>query len=345
MNGRGKYRWLATLAQFAVIVIVIGSIIWAVMVYTSRLSAPGPLPDGWTVYADGFRTLAIVERDGIMWAGGRDGLVGLDRETGQIVEEPQNDPPFEFVFSLVIDDENILWIAHNSGLTRYDGNAFHTLTEADGLPSNHVRSLAVDGSGRLWVGTLYGAAVMENGIFTVMGVNDGLPDEMVNVILCDSLGGVWFGSYSAPEGGIGILRHDGEVQFFNVENGLPHTDVTYLYEESEGVVWAGTGLVDRGGACRFEWNGNEWTISEVLDESNGLAANKVRSIFSDSAGSFWFGHEYDGVTRITEGNIEFFNKSTGLPGNEVTCIIQDSTGAIWLGTLAGIVRIDADYRV
>ena len=99
-------------------------------------------------------------------------------------------------------------------------------------------------------------------------------------------------------------------------------------------LWFATGFADRGGATRLTdgvWSG--------LSRQDGLAGEKVRSVFQDQAGRLWFGSEYDGLAILSEGSWRILTPNEGLSGWEVKEIVQDSDGAYWLGTEDGVTRI------
>ncbi len=277
----------------------------------------------------------IVEQGDVIWAGGRDGVFEIDRFNFSIRRKLETDIKFEYVKALLVDKSGVLWIGHINGLTRYDGTSFYTYNEENGLRDKRVNALLEDTNDRLWIGTWRGCAILEHERWTYLSTNDGLSHEMVNVIYEDTRGSMWFGSYVAPAGGISCL-HKGGRQIFSVENGLPHNNITDIKEDSSGNVWIGAGLLDRGGACRFIFSDGKWELGERLNKKDGLAGEKVRSIFCDDNGGLWFGSEYDGIAYNTNGKWSIYTEKDGLSHNEVKCIIKDAEGNLWLGTYDGI---------
>ena len=315
----------------------------------------GP-PPGWQVIRPPHEVSALVEHDDRIWAGGEDGVTVLERASGEVVAELDLPKPIRHVSALVFDRSGTLWIGHEAGLTRWDGTAFTTYSKKTGLPDDRVTSLLEDREGRLWVGTWKGAAccLLSSGpseetmrVLTVWRAADGLAADMVSVMLEDRSGGLWFGSSVAPRGGLSLAERStgGEIrwQSFTVDNGLPHNNVTCLLERSDGSVWAGTGFAERGGAVSIvRGQDGVWRPDERWGKAQGLAGDKVRSILEDTAGSMWFGSEYDGVARVSGDHVEVFTLGRGLTHNEVKTMLQDSAGDLWLGTLDGITRISAE---
>lgn len=298
------------------------------------------LPPGWKVIRPPHVVVALAVQGDIIWAGGKDEVYGLDRHSGAVVTKLECDPPLTYVKALMVDRSNMLFVGHYCGLTSYDGTACRTFTKEDGLPDNRVNALLQDRDGRLWAGTWSGAAVCQDGNWHVFTSADGLADDMVNVMLQDSRGDMWFGSYVAPHGGISYFK-DGKWQTYSTDNSLSHNNITALIEDVQGHVWAGTGFSDRGGAVQFVYTENGWTTGKVLTSRDGLAGDKVRSIFQDSDGVLWFGSEYDGLARLDNGQWTILTEKDGLSHSEVTCMLQDIDGNLWIGTIDGVTCLSA----
>jgi len=298
-------------------------------------------PPGWQIIRPPSDIHALAEQGNIIWAGGKDGLFQLDLLSGELIAEVIFDPPLEHVRALLVDDQGALWVGHQTGLSHYKDGVWQTYTQEDGLPDNRVNALMLDDAGYLWVGTWGGAAIRDGGGWRLLTQADGLLDDMVNVMLQDRHGGIWFGSYVAPRGGISYLK-DGDWQYFDTDNGLPHNNVTSLVETNDGYIWAGTGLFDRGGTCQFAFSEAGWQIAQVLIREDGLAGEKVRSIFQDNAGVLWFGSEYDGVALLSGDTWFILDMSDGISHPEIKTILQDVDGNIWLGTRDGLTRISVE---
>jgi ligand-binding sensor domain-containing protein len=331
-----KLRWLPVLIFFLVIAAVV-----IVDKSAQKKAKEFPsLPAGWQTIRPPHEVSAMVIHEDIVWAGGKDGVLGLDRKSGKIIKEIKSDPPFEYVRSLAVDKNGILWIGHEHGLSSYDGEKLITYTKNDGLPDDRVNAVYVDREGLLWVGTCFGAAVRQNNQWRVINKTSGLIDDMVNIIFQDKDAGMWFGSYVAPYGGISFLQNT-KWQYFSTANGLPHNNITALFQDNSGAVWAGTGLLDRGGAAQLKPSPDGWKVSRVILKKDGLAADKARSIFQDRSGRFWFGSEYDGLAIFNNGSFKIIKEKDGLCNPEIKVILQDKDANIWLGTRDGVTKISS----
>ena len=117
-----------------------------------------------------------------------------------------------------------------------------------------------------------------------------------------------------------------------------------------------TNLTSKIGQHRFQdvledRRGNTWFIStdsgvfydngksiQHFTTTEGLANNRVNSVYEDKAGIIWFGtgggiSRYDGKSfrNFTSPNAPLFYKE-GHWNNEINTIIEDKTGKLWVGT-------------
>jgi ligand-binding sensor domain-containing protein len=185
---------------------------------------------------------------------------------------------------------------------------------------------------------------MEGDAFRPVTSTDGLIDDMVNAIAEDRYGGLWFGSYVAPRGGVSVLR-DGRWYRFALADGLPHANVTCFLATADGSMWVGTGFHDRGGAVRFDVpESGTPRIAETLSRADGLAGEKVRSLYQDEAGDIWFGSERDGIAVRTPSGFRVITSAEGMSDNEAKAVVAGRDDMLWLGTRSGITLV-RDPRV
>lgn len=58
--------------------------------------------------------------------------------------------PSNSIYRTIIDKKGFLWIAGESGVSRYDGRTFKNYYTTEGLPDNEVTELVLDSSGTVW---------------------------------------------------------------------------------------------------------------------------------------------------------------------------------------------------
>jgi len=314
----------------------------AALVWILAAPRPGPLAvlPGWQTIRPPHEVSALAIQGDAVWAGGDEGVFLIDRVSGELRGALPHDPPFRQVRALLVDRQGRLWIGSQMGLWRYDGQEWEAYSIEDGLPDVRVNALMVDEAGHIWVGTWGGAAVWDGGRWGLVTTADGLLDNMVNVMLEDRQGCLWFGSYVAPRGGLSVLCGD-SWQHFTTGQGLPHNNITSLLEDSADRIWVGTGLLDRGGAATFLRGPGGWRLERTWGPVDGLAGEKVRSLFQDEAGFLWIGSEYDGVALFQARVQRVLAETDGLADPEVKVIMQDEDGGLWLGTRDGLSRITA----
>lgn len=137
-------------------------------------------------------------RDGTIWIGTNDkGLIAYadGTLTRYTTEEGLTGNIIEAIYE---DTEGILWIGTRSGLNRFDGTHFTTVTEADGLGHSQVLSIIQDEQGGLWFGT-YGGGVtyyhpatpLEKDSFRTIETRDGLSDDYVLSMIFDEQENLW----------------------------------------------------------------------------------------------------------------------------------------------------------
>lgn len=285
---------------------------------------------------------ALAVKGSTLWAGGQDGLFEIDRRTAKVKGSLGKSQRFEYVKDLLVDQREVLWIAHSKGLTSYDGKRFVNYTTREGLPDNRVNCIYEDSKGRLWIGTWSGAAYRENGRWKVLNRKSGLLVDMVNVMLQDSRGGLWFGSYAVREGGVSYNDGSRWIYLTTKNNKLPDANISSIMENSHGQILIASGFVDEGGLVRIRMHDRQIITSSILSQEDGLAGEKVRSLFEDASGVLWVASEYDGIARISRTGIDIFTIENGLSGNEVKDWLMDENGTLWMATNDGITLIRSD---
>jgi len=291
-------------------------------------------PTGWIHVLGPGDTLTLAQHAGEIWAGGPEGLSGIDLRTAEVRLIAPSGLPLEQVACIHTSGEET-WVGHKRGVSRFDGKAWTTWTDSDGLPDRQVWAVRKLRDGTVWVGTERGAAKWVSDHWEVLTSRNGPANDAVTVLFEDSRGRIWLGNGLTMAGGLSVLEA-GAWKTFGAPNELPHAMVNGIAEDAQGNIWVGTGFSSRGGAAHFD--GSRWT--SIL-KRDGLAGDKVRSVFVDGAGAVWFGAEYDGAARLDGARWSYLATTSGLPGNEVKAMVQDTDGNLWFGTERGIGRLAA----
>lgn len=117
-----------------------------------------------------------------------------------------------YVFCIHADPDGSIWAGTwGGGVSRFDGQAWHNLTTADGLAGDIVYSVAQARDGALWFGTNGGVSRYDGTTWQTLGPHQGLADAHVYAIAIDPASqDVWAGTRggvarigraAAPSGG------------------------------------------------------------------------------------------------------------------------------------------------
>ena len=108
-----------------------------------------------------------------------------------------------------------------------------------------------------------------------------------------------------------------------VEDGLQQNAITAIVQSRAGYLWLGT----YHGLARFD--GVKFTIFDS-SHTPGLKNSRVTSLYEDSDGVIWIGHETGEVTRLTGGEFRPVNLKDGWPGGPIEAITTDENKDLWL---------------
>jgi hypothetical protein len=70
---------------------------------------------------------------------------------------------------------------------------------------------------------------------------------------------------------------------------------------------------------------------------------RIRGVFEDHTGAFWFGTDNQGVTRMANGKATRFTTTEGLRNNGIQAFYEDRNQNLWIGTTSGLSRWDGSH--
>ncbi len=131
--------------------------------------------------------------DGSIWFGRwQDGLAHYNGKDWKVYTKAGGLPD-EYIHTIAIDPQGIVWIGTNQGAVRFNGENWKTFTTADGLAGNEVRAIAISLDGTVWCGTeKNGASRFDGNNWTSYTPKDGLISNNVNDIEVAPDGAIWF---------------------------------------------------------------------------------------------------------------------------------------------------------
>ncbi len=210
-----------------------------------------------------------------------------------------------FVRDITQDHLGYIWVATQSGVSRYDGYDFSVYRNVPAdfttLTDNNTNTIHADSYGKLWVGTS-------------SGLN-----------LYNPVGDLFERIYHEPGN----------------DSSLPGNVVNELFESKSGDLWIGTdnglSLYDRDKHVFI----NQW---EVNGENVDLSGVDVISIEEDASGNFWIGSANRGLLKFHPETLEirFFDQDpipgVSFPTSTISKVLADSFGNIWIGFLITDIR-------
>lgn len=249
-----------------------------------------------------------------------------------------------------------LWVASNSGISRFDGVRFENFTAREGLPDNQVQCLFFDAARRLWIGTRRGAAVRERGKWTTPG--EDLPAGSCTAISQTHDGTLWF----AIDGGLWRRKVGPAVKLLERQN---LHDVVAAPDDSLWLV-SYSGIrrwkdgearklpaLDRAVAGRETWGiapaaKGQWIVfgQDLLligaddhwdDFSAGMpdADRKHLSCVAATDGSVWVATRNSGIACLKDGVWTRIDTEDGLSHDDVRFLMEDQEENIWACTNGG----------
>ena len=131
-----------------------------------------------------------------------------------------------------------------------------------------------------------------------------------------------------------VFRYDpskaGEKSFTNLTSKIGQHKFSDVLEDSRGNIW----FTSTDSGVYF----NNGKSIQHFTTTDGLADNRVISVYENKAGIIWFGtgsgvSRYDGKSfrNFTSPNAPLFYKE-GRWNNDINTIIEDKTGKLWVGT-------------
>lgn len=301
-----------------------------------RLRSRPDLRSGWLAIVPPNDVMALVEYQGAVWSGGKDGLYRLDLASGKLLEQivVEEGPDFRFTKALLVSEDGTgLWVGHLHGLSYFNGITWQTYTRANGLADDHVLALAHHPAAGLWIGTQAGLSFYDPAQGEISVIAEESTQTAISVLFIDRQANLWAGDGYTKEGG--LFKYDGSHwASLGVKDGLVHPRVNVILETDDGWLWYGTGFSALGGLSIYD--GQAW---QTITKEDGLAGEKVRYLFQDAADVIWVGSEYNGIVRMGDLGWQTFTPENGLVGWEIKAMLQDSLGNLWLGTENGLTRI------
>lgn len=281
-----------------------------------------------TTQSDSFPQVAIkdikVDKNRNLWIATQgEGLIQLSN--GKIKKQLKIEDGLRSnsINNIDIDSFGNVWIATNSGLSKYDGRAIYTYTKDDGLPTNEIKNLITDERGFVWFTSFSGLTRFNGKEAITYNENQGLTKERT-----------W--GMSIAKGGpdnlmvIGIQNYglsifDGKnFKNFTSKDGLQDNRITCADIDSEGNIWIGT---DGSGVLRFD---GETFVQ--FTRKDGIANPEIWNMYIDDYDKVWIG-TYGGGVGVFDGETwGTLDKRDGIVGNGISALTSFGNSVYWFGS-------------
>lgn len=283
-----------------------------------------------------FKAIKIIKQDltGYMWFGTEQGLIRYDsRNLDWFISSPHDSLglPGSDIQSIVVDDNNLVWISTENGLCFFDREKQNfrkvPVKYEDGTPVESIISnITTDENNNLWFSDdkYLGLFDRETKQFNRINVNQ--PIRIIK-LFSDYMKRIWFGD---DKGNIYKLTPDKKS----------YTKVVEGFGVTVGLIFIGNDEILAGypdkGIRRYNFQGKLTKHYKVDDNGNNIEDINPRTLLRDTYGRIWIG-AYDGLYLYKDQKIFQFNTKNydGMPHNSIHELFEDNQGGLWIGTWAG----------
>ncbi len=236
------------------------------------------------------------------------------------------------VYDIIQDDQGYVWLASESGITKFDGVNVRSFTAEDGLAEGGVKTLLKDELGNLWLGHKTGGVSFFNGSeIKVHPVSEILNVEITSFLM-DSDTILWITTL-----GNGLIK---------LENPYMLDPEKIKYEQFKGRRLSDrvfSGAIAKGDTVFFITDAGIKKYNKSRNEFEGYAPPgltryfQITDMMEDKKGNIWFGTFHGGLFKLIKEKNEFkiYDARDGLANNWISTISEDSQGNIWVGTWGG----------
>jgi len=298
------------------------------------------------------------DAEGHLWFGGAAGGVSQYTDAVASLVTETGTWPFGRSGSILLDEDEHLWIGTEKGVLQYDGDAFTVFTSDNGLINitGGVYTCTKDRDGIYWFSSDIAEGVSRyDPSATAFGqyawrtftTEDGLASNTVDGIHSDDEGNLWFCHTAMGYQGNGVTRYDGQTfRIFTTQDGLPSNYVARVHQSRDGNLWFAT---NRGVSyCDPAQLTPQFDPNEVwkhITWQGDTGFNIVISLFQARDDAMWFSTWGEGVIRYKNSEIQQFKVKDGLANDIVYFATQDQRGHMYFTTDNGVSRYDGQTFV
>ena len=309
-------------------------------IFKSNAYQPGILPNN---------TIRSITEDynNCMWLGTRNGLVKMDKRTGQFHTYYLPELSQRTVYTLYTSKDGTVWVGTDGGLSYYDRkhDSFYTydhsntwLIDENGdkarITNYSVKAILEDTNGDLLVGTWQGGLLrMKRGTDTFRRYPRLNERNSAYSLFFDKHRRLWVGTW-----GYGVMRIDNprnveHPQIHHYPYTSNHFDIFYKFVEDPVTqkLWACT----REGVCTIDEDNPDASWQQYT-KIGSWHLNYCNDIATDNCGNIWVNTQNNGIFQVNTSTSPFKQWQldmgrTPLTVNFISSILTTDGNTVWLG--------------
>jgi ligand-binding sensor domain-containing protein/serine phosphatase RsbU (regulator of sigma subunit) len=294
--------------------------------------------------ADNNVSAIFLDKSNHIWLGHENG--SLTKYDGKTFSEIKSKllPKDKKIFGFFQDNAGSLWISTFSAGVIKIMDPSRDLKEKlhikvysgrDGL-SQYVFSTSQDKDGNLWFLTDVGIKILDKNTRQFDFFRpDNMPVGQISCLALDKENNFLMGTTSGSVSKYNTQKKQFELLISSESTANPTIGggpnfIYAILEDKKGNIWASG---SNHGVYRYNKTSH---VVTPFNTTNGLATNKIKSIYEDGEGNILFGTSGEGFEVFSGERFVSFSKRNGLKDNQVWTICKDKNGKIWFGTNDGI---------
>lgn len=273
--------------------------------------------------------------NGILWAGGNQGLYKIDNDiVTKIYDKDNSKLQNDFVLDLEFSRDGSLWIVQNSKVSRLVNDKIEDLTTLLKIPKSlEVKDIEFDNNGDIWIATTFGLGEFKNDSLIIYNESNGTIQPKANcAVTIGNNNEIIYSTY-----GSGFSIFDGENFInYNTENGLSNNNVEEIAVDSKNNYW----IALDGGAVQM-FDGENFNQHKIKD---GVSSDESFTLYVDDLDNVWVG-TYGGGVCFYDGNIwNSIDSRDGLHNNTIKSICGSNGNKYWFGSRYGITSYNPKHQ-
>jgi ligand-binding sensor domain-containing protein len=238
----------------------------------------------WVIHTNTGNVYTLVEEGNIIWAGTDQGLVKIDKISGDFTQYNcvNSKLPTQVVTDIVIDKHGNKWI-NAYRLAVFNNNNWTVFDTLFGdVIVNNILSIAIDESNVKWIGTRRGLLRYDGSTWTKIMNNGQEFQRNIHTVIVDKAGNKWM----KIDGAIAKFKDSTWTLYDSSNSPLNHGVTNYqtpsiIAIDSMDNKWIATseGL--------FKFDDTTWTVYDTTN--SGLPSNHISTITVDGIGNIWLG--------------------------------------------------------